>query len=375
MKSNLLIAAAALAIAGCNNAAPVAPPFANRFTGPPSNPNGITVMTRNIDEGANLDPILLATDPNQVPVAVGQIFGEMTANNFPERAGALAREIASTRPQLIGLQEVALWRVQTGPNPFTPATTVAFDYLDILLDSLRAQGVQYDSVAAQVGGDVQLPGVVSVNPLTIIGVRLTEREAIIARKDVAVHDATSGNYQAAVAISLGATIIFEKRNWVSVRATVGKREIRFVTTHLTQQRNEAVQLAQAQELITLLADEQDPLILTGDFNSAADGSQTPTYGILLAVGYRDLWSDRFPRAPGYTCCAADDLHDATVRFDQRLDLVLVHDPRAPNAGGIVGLVRADIVGDTPSERTVSGLWPSDHAGVVASLLLPPVEHP
>lgn len=374
MRTQLILAAAALAFAGCDSNL-VAPIAGDRVEGPANNPNVITVMTRNIDEGANLDPILLATDPNQVPIAVGQIFAEMNANNFPERAGALAREIAETRPQLVGLQEVALWRVQTGPNPFAPATAVAFDYLDILLDSLRVQGVEYDSVAAQVGGDVQLPGVISVSPLTLIGVRLTEREAIIARKDVPVRDATSGNYRAAVQISLGNTTIFEKRNWVSVRATVGGREIRFVTTHLTQQRNESVQVAQAQELITMLAGEQEPLILTGDFNSAADGSQTPTYGMLRAAGYGDLWSDRFPRAPGYTCCAADDLHDPTVRFDQRLDLVLVQDPRVPNGSGTPGLVRADIVGASPSDRTVSGLWPSDHAGVVASVLLPPVGRP
>ena len=148
-----------------------------------------------------------------------------------------------------------------------------------------------------------------------------------------------------------------------------------MNTHLETETYPTVQEAQGREFLRGPAKAGGAVIATGDFNSAADGSQTPTYGILLAAGYRDLWSDRFPRAPGYTCCAADDLHDATVRFDQRLDLVLVHDPRAPNAGGIVGLVRADIVGDTPSERTVSGLWPSDHAGVVASLLLPPVGHP
>lgn len=140
MRTQLILAAAALAFAGCDSNL-VAPIAGDRLEGPPNNPNVITVMTRNIDEGANLDPILLATDPNQVPIAVGQIFAEMNANNFPERAGALAREIAQTRPQLVGLQEVALWRVQTGPNPFAPATAVAFDYLDILLGcSCRIRG-------------------------------------------------------------------------------------------------------------------------------------------------------------------------------------------------------------------------------------------
>ena len=30
----------------------------------------------------------------------------------------------------------------------------------------------------------------------------------------------------------------------------------------------------------------------------------------------------------------------------------------------------DVVGEEPADRTASGLWPSDHAGVIATLTLP-----
>jgi hypothetical protein len=33
-------------------------------------------------------------------------------------------------------------------------------------------------------------------------------------------------------------------------------------------------------------------------------------------------------------------------------------------------VDADVVGEESTDRTPSGLWPSDHAGVVATLALP-----
>ena len=34
----------------------------------------------------------------------------------------------------------------------------------------------------------------------------------------------------------------------------------------------------------------------------------------------------------------------------------------------------DVVGEDPDDRTESGLWPSDHAGVVATLELRPHRH-
>ena len=45
--------------------------------------------------------------------ATGQILREVTANSFPTRAKGLAQEILKKKPDLVGLQEVALWR--TGP--------------------------------------------------------------------------------------------------------------------------------------------------------------------------------------------------------------------------------------------------------------------
>ena len=47
--------------------------------------------------------------------------------NFPLRAKQLARELQQRRPDLIGLQEVALWR--HGPLDGSAATTVDYDFL------------------------------------------------------------------------------------------------------------------------------------------------------------------------------------------------------------------------------------------------------
>ena len=99
------------------------------------------VMTRNLYLGADLTPAIGAPSLEGLAAANGQILREVTANNFPTRAKGLAKEIRSERPDLVGLQEVALWRTAppsvlplvTGPS----ATTVRYDYLAELLKEVN----------------------------------------------------------------------------------------------------------------------------------------------------------------------------------------------------------------------------------------------
>jgi hypothetical protein len=100
------------------------------------------------------------------------------------------------------------------------------------------------------------------------------------------------------------------------------------------------------------------LIFVCDCNSPADGSGTATYAALRNAGLRDAWI--YVRGtPGYTCCNATDLLNDTPAFTERLDLIWLRGDITP--------LKARIVGDDPRDRTESGLWPSDHAGVFARL--------
>ncbi len=87
-------------------------------------------MTRNLYLGADLTPAVEATTPEALAAANGKILREVVANDFPTRAKGLANEILRTRPDLVGLQEVALW--QTTPLS-AAATPVNYDYLELLL--------------------------------------------------------------------------------------------------------------------------------------------------------------------------------------------------------------------------------------------------
>lgn len=65
-----------------------------------------------------------------------------------------------------------------------------------------------------------------------------------------------------------------------------------------------------------------------------------------------------PGDPGLTCCQNATLTNPTSEFHSRIDLVLTH--------GAARAVEAHVVGNTLFQATPP-LWPSDHAGVVATV--------
>ena len=93
----------------------------------------LTVMTRNMYVGTDFADIFAAQD---VPTLLAEVQRRSPTSRPATRTRieAIAHEIKTTKPSLISLQEVALW--QTGP--FDPTgrrpTTVAFDFLQLLLE-------------------------------------------------------------------------------------------------------------------------------------------------------------------------------------------------------------------------------------------------
>ena len=78
-------------------------------TNHPSEPP-LRVMTRNLYLGASINPVLRAPNLQAVPGLVAQAWEQIQAADFPDRAKALAREIAAYRPHLVGLQEAMIFR-------------------------------------------------------------------------------------------------------------------------------------------------------------------------------------------------------------------------------------------------------------------------
>ena len=329
----------------------------------------LKVMTRNLYLGTSIGPILSAA-PEEIPLAMAQGWAEVLAVDFAERAQALAEEIAWVEPHLIGLQEVALYRMQS-PGDFLqgnpePATQVVIDYLEILQAALSERGLDYRVVSATTGMDIEMP--VATN-MPLDDLRFTDREVILARADVRVENPQGGHFAATVPVPVAGIQVNIVRGWAAVDVRVAGQSLRFISTHLETAGFAPIQVMQGTELIEMTDATDVPVVLVGDFNSAADGSRTPTYGNLVDGGFVDVWDQANPGDLGYTCCHADDLRNAEVDFNRRIDLIFV---RPVSDRAAIRRVVAEVVGDEPENLTASGMWPSDHAGAWAAFRLHPV---
>ena len=70
----------------------------------------VRVMSRNLYLGADLSPGTNAGSFQELVNAAGQILHQVDQNDFRIRAKVLAHEILNQNPDLVGLQEGALWR-------------------------------------------------------------------------------------------------------------------------------------------------------------------------------------------------------------------------------------------------------------------------
>ena len=342
-------------------------------------------MTRNLYLGADLTPAIEAPSLGAFIEANGRILRDVTANDFPTRAKGLAREILKKKPDLVGLQEVALWR--TAPPSLAPvlsnagptATAVRYDYLQLLLAQLKVRGrAKYRVVVSQDEFDFEAPadenGVPGDGPPGTlanaeINGRLTMRDVILARvgAGVTTKNPRSGNFANSLVQRVSLVDVTVRRGWTAVDAKVrGSKLFRFVNTHLEafDDRNQvpSIRALQAGELVAPggPATSKLPVVLLGDLNSdddTVDAGDQQAYRTLTAAGMRERSTNR-----PLSCCIKSSLlavgaGGSVADFDHQVDHVMTRDPRK------VKLKASSVTGRQP----VNGFWDSDHAGVFSAL--------
>jgi hypothetical protein len=344
----------------------------------------VDVMTRNLYLGADLAPAIGAPSLEAFVAATGQILREVSANDFPTRAKGLANEILTQKPDLVGLQEVALWR--TGPPSLAPvlsgeptATTVRYDYLQLLLEQLNKGPDRYEVVVTQNEFDLEAPGdengvagdgpAAQGIPNAEINGRLTMRDVILKRRGAGVETSNpqSGNFKTLLAVPILGKPLTIKRGWTATDAKVrGSHSFRFVNTHLEAFDPAAlvpsIRSLQAGELVAPggPATGTLPVVLLGDLNSDDDtvepGDQQ-AYNALVNAGF----VERSTNVP-LGCCLKSSLltegaGGSVADFDHQVDHVLTNDPSD------ITLRSSTVTGLLP----VNGFWSSDHAGLFSSL--------
>lgn len=338
----------------------------------------VDTMTRNLYLGADLTPAIGAPSLEALAAANGQILREVTANDFPTRAKGLAGEIRAERPDLVGLQEVALWR--TAPPSVVPlltgpsATTVRYDFLTELLAELNKGKTRYEVVVVQQEFDLEAPAdengepgdgpAAQGIPNAEINGRLTMRDAILARKGAGVHtwNAQSGNFATLLEVPILGKPLPIARGWTATDAWVrGSGKFHFVNTHL-EAFHPLIRAAQAGELVAPggPATSESPVVLVGDLNSDDDtveGADRLAYEVLLGAGFVERSTDE-----PLSCCLnssllAEGAGGSVTDFDHQVDHVMTNDPEG------ITLKDAVVTGLLP----VNGFWSSDHAGLFSSL--------
>lgn len=320
------------------------------------------VMTRNLFLGADLAGVHAALiEPgglSRLPEVVAGIFnpspplGLVQRTRFSTRAVALADEVAAARPSLIGVQEAARWQIREADH-----MVATDDHLSMLEAELVQRGLRYRRAVVIDNGHVELPSATGAS------VTLTNRAAILAAEGVVVTNACTDTFASTLPIETPLGTFELTRGWGSVDVQIAGATLRFVTTHLEVASSRAarrVQAGQASELVTGPARTELPVVIAGDFN-ARPGS--PTYRKLRDQGFADAWTSANPDGPpGNTCCHTVGLNDPASQPKKRIDLILTRGPVVARTAFVVGADPADFK---------RGTWPSDHAGVVADLVIEP----
>ena len=326
----------------------------------------LRVMTYNVDEGTDYLEVQQATNLNEFLVAVGQTITQVRATDSPSRMQAVAKQIIAAGPALVSLQELDQW--YTAPFTFIGgcgAPTLEFDFLQELQDALAAQGAHYTlAVRGPQYAFPPIPGVIPPN--TLLCVSVVDEIAILARTDLATSNfqwsnPQSGQYVAVLQFPSPVGTLPLPRAWVSVDASFHGQAFRFIGTHL-ESVVPSIREAQGAELRAGPASTSLPVILAMDSNAPAFPlPQDPTYMDFIAAGFNDAWTEIFPLVPGFTCCQAQFDNNPVSQLDQRIDLILTR--------GHIEAQNIALFGVDPATKTPGGLWPSDHAGVAAQLVV------
>jgi endonuclease/exonuclease/phosphatase family metal-dependent hydrolase len=366
-------------------------------------------MTRNLYLGADVGPAMDLL-PN-FAAAAEFMWEQLKRTDFPSRAGALAAEAASARPDVIALQEATTWLCT--PHIWQLPVPV-YDFTSILTAATQRAGVPYR--VAKVGTSRAFNTGFAINPiagLTMVndpavfqplfgqddaacGFQIAD--ALLVRDDLAPMVRAAGTSEFAADYTIIPTVMNVYRGYAWADIEIHEVPIRFVATHLESLFDPVgipVARQQAAQLNADLKGSTMPTVVMGDFNSdprdprpvgqpnpgqqptanevcpaqSVDGGDDTCSAYWLMVN--NGWRDSGPSGPtwGFTALLNGNDPQRPAGLTDRLDYVF--------SRGMGDVAAAALVGqnypDGPDMALCAGqvvCAPSDHAGVVVEMALP-----
>lgn len=329
----------------------------------------LRVATWNVYLGADLSVVFSVSGQDDLADRFRAVRDQVLATDFPARAEAIAALLVRERVDVVGLQEVARWSRTVEDVGGGSRQEVWLDFLALLLAALERAGAAYDAHASSRSfrGGARVPGGES---MSVVG-----HNVVLVRRGsgVTVLAVERGDFARTLEVSSAGVpdlVLDVARSWAWVDAQRDGATFRFVNTH-TEVWDPRVRDAQREEVLAAVGDPGWPVVLMGDLNATPEQVGMPE-------GYVDAWEVAGDGTTGATSGQAPGLTNPTSGLERRIDYVFVR-------GAAISGCR--VVGDRPEDRARCSdagdprsdgdgarrdgglLWPSDHAGVVATLSL------
>ncbi|MXR40652.1 hypothetical protein GRX01_04725 [Halobaculum sp. WSA2] len=328
------------------------------------------MLTQNVYLGLDYSRLLGASSYRQLRRIVGQFLTEIEPAEYRARADAVAAAVAATDADVVALQEASLFRKQE-PGDFAStggdrASTEVVDLLAEVERALEARGLRYDRAAVTATSDAELPAETNDGSVDL---RVTDRNALLVRAGVDVNDVVTKSYDMDLSLTVPGTEqeVALRRGYARADVATDGAEFTAVSTHL-ESVSSFLRVVQARELLDGLRGS-NPVVLCGDLNSGP-GYEPAAYD-MLTDSFTDSYDRVNPQAKGNTCCQSPDLRNDRSQLSRRIDAVLRRgDLRATDVSRVnhrrTDRVRVDGDSNGDSDGRSGSVWPSDHAGIVAT---------
>jgi endonuclease/exonuclease/phosphatase family metal-dependent hydrolase len=377
----------------------------------------LTVMSRNLYLGADVG-VAMELIPD-FSAAAQFMWSQVSATDFSKRAPVLAREVIAQNADVVGLQEATHWYCKKN---LWSKKVIVFDFTEQFLKATRRLGHEY-VLASKAGVNALNIGysIPAIPFLTMVSDPDTFQplfgsnraacgfeigDALVLKKEIASKIIQVGNSEYETSYSVIPKIMTIYRGYTWADINYNGTSVRIVSTHLESlwdSNKVPNSVLQAKQLIKDLSSTKMPTIVIGDFNSdprdprqnseSNPGGQPEAsnacraqvekpslntaidscnaYWLMRKAGFTDVGPDaqngeNFTWGMNALLTGPDKVrYQAALKmgnkygFTDRLDYILLK-----NGAKVVS---SKIIGNTPPK---SGLWPSDHASVVAEVALP-----